>query len=168
MSEAATAGALRRPRLGLGLAVAVLCFLLDQATKWWILAAVMQPPRVIEVTSFFNLVLAWNRGVSFSLFYSDHDAMPWILSAVALAIVAYLFFWLRKSDRALPAAALGLVIGGAIGNLVDRLRFGAVIDFLQLHAAGFYWPAFNVADSGICVGVAILVLDGLFAKPETR
>jgi signal peptidase II len=158
----------RRPAVRLGLAVAAAWLVLDQLTKWWVLDGLMQPPRVIEVTSFFNLVLAWNRGVSFSMFYSYHDAMPWILSGVALAIVAFLGSWLLRADRALPALALGLVIGGAIGNVVDRLRFGAVVDFLDVHVAGWHWPAFNVADAGICVGVALLVLDGLFAGGERR
>ncbi|WP_207478075.1 signal peptidase II [Arenibaculum pallidiluteum] len=166
MIEAGTAGSLPRPRIAMGLAAALVCILLDQASKWWILEVVMQPPRVIEVTSFFNLVLAWNRGVSFSLFYSHHDAMPWVLSALALGIVAYLLNWLRRAERAWTALALGLVIGGALGNVIDRVRFQAVVDFLDVHAAGWHWPAFNVADAGICVGVAMLVLDGLFVRPE--
>lgn len=147
----------------LPLAAAVI--VLDQLTKAWILA-VMDPPREIEVTPFFNLVLAWNRGVSFSLFHSEADYAPYVLSAVALVVVAGLLWWLRRAERLLPSLAIGLVVGGAIGNVIDRLRFGAVVDFLDFHAAGWHWPAFNVADSAITLGVAGLVVDGLFATPD--
>lgn len=143
------------------LPVAAAVVVLDQLSKWWILAAVMQPPREIPVTPFFNLVLAWNRGVSFSLFHSGAAYAPYILSAVAVAVVAGLLWWLRRFDRLWPALGIGLVVGGALGNVVDRLRFGAVVDFLDVHAAGWHWPAFNLADSAITVGVALLVVDGL-------
>lgn len=166
MTAEAVGGERSPAMIRLGLAVAALWLVLDQAAKWWVLESVMQPPRIVEVTSFFNLVLAWNRGVSFSMFYSYHDAMPWVLSAVALGIVAFLLNWLRKTARAFPAVCLGLVIGGAIGNVVDRVRFGAVVDFLDVHAGGWHWPAFNVADAGISVGVVLLVLDGLFVRGE--
>ncbi len=150
-----------------GLVVAAVVIALDQLSKWWILDTVMQPyPRVIEVTPFFNLVMAWNTGVSFGTFGSSHAVMPYVLSAVALAIVVMLVLWLRQADRRFVALALGMVIGGAIGNVIDRLRFGAVADFLDFHVAGWHFWAFNVADSGISVGVALLVLDGLFAGRE--
>ena len=152
-------------RLGGGAALAVL--VLDQASKWLVLAWAMQPPRVVPVAPFFNLVLArWNRGISFSLFDSGAPVAPWILSGLALGIVAGLVWWLRRLDRRWPALGVGLVIGGALGNVVDRLRFGAVVDFLDFHLAGFHWPAFNLADSAISVGVAVLLADGLFARPE--
>ena len=140
--------------------------MLDQLTKWLILDVVMQPPRLITVTGFFNIVLAWNRGVSFSMFQSGSAAGPWILAAVALAISIALGVWLTRQRRLVPALALGLIIGGALGNVIDRLRFGAVVDFLDFHAAGYHFPAFNVADSGITVGVALLIIDGLFAKDD--
>ena len=145
----------------LGLIVAIVVLIVDQLTKWWILEHVMQPPRVIEVTPFFNLVMAWNRGVSFGMFAYGADMMPYVLSALAIGIVALLVNWLRKLDRSWPALALGLVIGGAVSNVIDRLRFGAVADFLDFHVAGYHWPAFNVADSGIVVGVLLLLIDGL-------
>ena len=145
----------------LGLIVAIVVLIIDQLTKWWILDQVMQPPRVIEVTPFFNLVMAWNRGVSFGMFAYVADIIPYVLSLLALAVVFLLVRWLLKVDRVWPAAALGMVIGGAIGNVIDRLRFGAVADFLDFHAGGYHWPAFNVADSGIVVGVALLLIDGL-------
>ncbi|MBP2313220.1 signal peptidase II [Azospirillum soli] len=150
-----------------GLIVAAVVILLDQLTKWWILDVVMQPiPHVVEVTPFFNLVMAWNTGVSFGTFGSSHALMPYVLSAVALAIVVALVMWLRQADRRYVALALGMVIGGAIGNVIDRFRFGAVADFLDFHVGGWHFWAFNVADSGISVGVALLVLDGLFAGRE--
>jgi signal peptidase II len=134
----------------------------DRWSKWFILNVVMDPPREIEVTPFFNLVLAWNKGVSFSLFRSDWFYAPYVLSGVALAIAAGLAWWLGRQDRVLPALAIGLVMGGAVGNVIDRLIFGAVVDFLDVHAAGYHWPAFNLADTAIFCGVAGLVIDGLF------
>lgn len=126
----------------------------------------MQPPREIAVTPFFNLVLAWNRGVSFSLFRSDASLAPYLLSAVAVAVVIALLVWLGRQHRFWPALGIGLVIGGALGNVIDRLRHGAVVDFLDFHAAGWHWPAFNLADSAITIGVAVLVVDGLFGRPD--
>ncbi|WP_207457999.1 signal peptidase II [Azospirillum sp. SYSU D00513] len=156
-----------RSYLGLGLGLAALVVVLDQLSKWWILEVVMQPvPRVVEVTPFFNLVLAWNYGVSFGTFASGEAYMPYVLSAVALGIVVALFVWMRRAERPFIAVALGMVIGGAIGNIIDRIRFGAVADFLDFHAAGWHFWAFNVADSGITVGVALLLLDGLFESRE--
>ena len=152
--------------LRLGLVVAVVVIVFDQATKWWIMAMVMQPPRIIPVTPFFNLVMGWNRGISFGLFDGNSAVNVWILPLVALAIVAALVAWLRRVQGAWLASAIGLVIGGALGNVVDRLRFGAVADFLDFHVAGYHWPAFNVADSGITVGVTMLVLDSLFLGAE--
>ncbi len=144
-----------RPLLvGLGLAAGVI--VLDQLSKWAIMG-VMRPPRVIEITSFFNLVVGWNSPLN-----------AWVLVAVALVIVTVLMIWLSKTDRLRLGLALGLVIGGAIGNVIDRLRFGAVFDFLDFHAFGFHWPAFNVADSAITVGALVLVADSLFVHPEGR
>ncbi len=141
---------------------------LDQGTKWWILEIVMQPPRVIPLTSFFNLVLGWNRGVSFGLFNSDSALNLWLLPFVALAIVVALLIWLSRVDGLLLGYAIGMVIGGAIGNVIDRLFRDqrAVADFLDFHFAGYHWPAFNLADTGITVGAAILIIDSLFMKPE--
>lgn len=125
----------------------------------------MQPPRVIPVLPFFNLVLVWNQGVSFGLF-GDGSAGPWLLVLLAAGIVAALVFWLRKADSLLSVAALGLVIGGAVGNVIDRLIHGAVVDFLDFHLAGWHWPAFNVADSAICIGVVMLLAESLFPSRQ--
>jgi len=159
---------LRRRYLKLGLIAAVVVAVLDQLSKWWIVAQVMSPPRTIEVTSFFKLVIAWNRGVSFSMLNMGGETGRWALSALALVIVAVLFIWLRKAVRWLPALGLGLVIGGAIGNVIDRVRVGAVADFLLFHWGDAYWPAFNLADSAITVGVAALLIDALFGARESH
>lgn len=149
-----------------GLIVSAAVLAADQVTKWWILSTVMQPPRIIPVTPFFNLVLGWNRGVSFGMLNSEADLSAWLLPLAVIAITVALGVWLYRSDRPRVAAALGLIIGGAIGNLVDRVRYGAVLDFLDFHAAGFHWPAFNLADSGITVGAIVLILDSLFIREE--
>jgi signal peptidase II len=151
-----------------GLACAAVVIALDQLTKWLMLAYVMTPPRVIEVTPFFNIVYAWNRGISFGLFNAESDWNRWILSGLAIVIVGFLLAWLRRAQHWLVVLALGLIIGGALGNVIDRLRFGAVFDFLDLHAAGYHWPAFNLADSAITVGVTLLIIDTLFAISEPR
>jgi signal peptidase II len=147
-----------------GLPAAVAALALDQASKWWIRAVVMDPPREIEITPFFQLVLAWNRGISFSFFRSDSPVAPFILAGVALAIVVGLLVWMRRMDRAWPAIAVGLIVGGAVGNVFDRLYFRAVVDFLYFHWREYYWPAFNLADTAITIGVAMLLLDGLFGR----
>ena len=152
----------------IGIVLALLVAVFDQISKWWILADVMSPPAVIPVTPFFNLVLVWNRGVSFGILNHSSPWVPWLLSALAAAICVGLFIWLRRAESRWLATALGLIIGGALGNLIDRLRFGAVVDFLDVHASGYHWPAFNVADAAITVGVGILLIDALIAGREER
>ncbi len=147
--------------------IALLVLVLDQASKWVILKLVMDPPRIIEVTGFFSLVLAYNRGVSFGLFSSDWSLGPYVLAGIALLIAIGVYFWVRHQHRVLPLVAAGMIIGGAFGNLIDRLVHGAVVDFLDFHLSGYHWPAFNVADSGIVIGVALLLYDSLFASGKT-
>lgn len=151
----------------LGLSLAVATIVLDQATKWWIVAVVMQPPRAIRVTSFFDIVMVWNRGVSFGLFNDSGTWGRWLLPVLAAVISAVLLVWLWRIAERLTAVALGLIIGGAVGNLIDRLvHDGAVADFLLFHVGRYAWPAFNVADSAITVGAVVLVADSLFGKAE--
>lgn len=148
--------------LRLAAAVAVLVLVLDQLTKWLILEVVMQPPRVIEVTGFLNLVLVKNPGISFGLLGGEAAWKAWLLSALATGIVVALAMWLRRRGGRMPALMVGLIGGGALGNVIDRLRFGAVMDFIDVYAGSWHWPAFNVADSAITVGVAVLIVHGLF------
>ena len=163
---ASRATARRIRRLGFGIAFAIV--VLDQFSKWLVLSQVMTPPQLVEVTSFFNFSLAWNRGVSFSMLNLEAAHWPWVLSAGALAITGALGIWLWSLRAKLPAVGVGLVIGGALGNVVDRLRFGAVMDFLDFHYAGYHWPSFNLADTAIGFGVAALLVDALFARRESH
>jgi signal peptidase II len=149
-----------------GLGIAAVVAALDQLSKWWIVEVVMSPPRTIEVTPFFNLVMGWNKGVSFGLLNADSPMTVWLLPAVAAIIVVVLTAWLIRVERLLLGAGLGLIIGGAVGNIVDRVRFGAVADFLDFHTMGVHWPAFNFADSMITVGAAVLIFDSLFVRTE--
>lgn len=149
-------------RLGLGIAFCISLF--DQAIKWLVIERIMVPPHPIEVWPIFNLVLVWNRGVSFGLFNSASEWTPILLSAFAIAVSLFLIAWLRRIYTRFLAVAVGLVIGGALGNVADRLRHGAVVDFLDLHVGSLHWPAFNVADASITVGVLLILIDGLFAR----
>jgi signal peptidase II len=144
------------------LIIAVAILAADQLSKWLLLAQVMQPPRVIELTGFLNLVLVYNSGVSFGLFGGGGAWTVWFFSGLAAVIVVGLFIWMRRQQGRLPGIAVGLICGGAVGNVIDRLLHGAVVDFIDLHAGGWHWPAFNVADSAISVGVALLILHSLF------
>jgi signal peptidase II len=161
-----------RGRLSVGLPVAVATLVLDQLSKWWVLErlfALSEPitpasrAAPVQVTSFFDIALVWNFGVSFGFMGGDSALARWGLAAVAIAIVAWLLHWCSRTQRLWQGLAIGLVIGGAIGNVVDRLRFGAVADFLHFHAMGYSFWVFNVADSAITVGVVLLLIDGLFA-----
>ena len=152
--------------LRLGLLVTAVVLVLDQLSKSWIRVVVMDPPRTIEVTSFFNIVYARNTGVSFSMFRADSQVGQWMLSGLALAIVAGLLVWMRRLKRRWPVIALGLIVGGAVGNVVDRLRLGFVFDFLDFYWNGYHFAAFNLADTAITGGVAMLLIDGLSGRTE--
>ncbi|MDH3335790.1 MAG: signal peptidase II, partial [Rhodospirillaceae bacterium] len=144
-----------------GLGLALIVFILDQFSKWWMLTEVMPVPTVMRITSFFNLVIAHNRGISFGMFGANSHAGSWVLIGIALVIVAFLTRWLFKGESMLSVLATGLIIGGALGNVVDRIRFGAVVDFLDFHIGSSHWPAFNVADTAITLGAAALILEAL-------
>ena len=158
--------------LRFGLTLSALVFVVDQITKWIILGPVDLSPvgclqrvvgacRFIELTPFFDLQMVWNRGVSFGLLTANEDLARWGLVALSFVISGVFFWWLRSADRKLTAVALGLVIGGALGNVVDRIRFGAVADFLDFNGLWFPW-VFNVADASITVGAIILAVDMVF------
>ena len=150
-----------------GLLIAAALVALDQVTKWLALT-LLRPYEPVEVLPFLNLRLAFNPGAAFS-FLADGDGWQrWFFVAVALAISAYLLVWLRGLPRSDWLQALGVagVLGGAVGNMVDRLMLGVVVDFIDLHLAGWHWPTFNVADSAITVGVVLLLI-GLFRESRT-
>lgn len=171
----------------IGLMIVIDIIILDQLSKWAVMEMILRPtldgtnttgmsffdwlaappPRMefvwVNVTSFFNWVMVWNKGVSFGMMQGD---TPTFLIVTTLAICAAFSVWLTRVTHWLPMTALSLVIGGALGNVIDRVRFGAVADFLDFHAFGYHYPAFNLADSAITVGIALLVLDGLFFEPR--
>ena len=140
----------------------------DQLTKWLVLGYFENRYPRVELTGFFNLVLVFNKGAAFSLFAQAAGWQTPLLAAFALAaavIVSVLI--VRNPGRGLLCLGLALILGGALGNLIDRVRFGHVVDFLDFHALGWHWPAFNVADSAITVGAVILILEG-FVHHEKR
>lgn len=153
-------------RVRWGLAAALLVLLADQGSKWWVLE-VLHLPAVgqVPVLPVFSLTFVRNQGVTFGLLNGFGDWGPLLLAGVALAVVAVLGVWLRRAESLLVALSLGAIAGGAVGNVIDRLRFGWVVDFLHAHAFGWSWYVFNVADAAIVCGVGVLVLDGVRRKP---
>lgn len=149
----------------LGGLLALLVLAADQLTKDWLIDLMRANQGGVEVTPFFNLVMVWNRGVSFGLFSSADGDRRWLLILVTAAIVLWLILWLWRARGLLLAVALGGVIGGALGNIVDRIRFGAVADFFDFHLAGWHWPAFNFADGAIVAGVFLLLIDSFRPRP---
>lgn len=142
--------------------LAALVVLLDQATKFLVFRVILGDLSEVVVLPVFSLVQRYNTGISFSILATDHAIGPWAFALAATLIAIGLLVWLSQTAEWLPAAGLALVIGGAIGNVVDRLREGAVLDFLLFHLREWAWPAFNLADSAISIGVAMLIYDGLF------
>jgi len=165
-----TANAAAKPapvtRLGwAAYALAAVVVVLDQASKAWVLGPLDLPGRgVVDVLPVFRLSMVWNPGVSFGLLAARGALGRWLLVAFASCVVIALAVWARRLTRPLTAIAIGLVMGGAIGNnVIDRVRFGAVADFLDFSGLGFKW-VFNVADSAISVGVALLLLEMLLGS----
>jgi signal peptidase II len=156
--------------LKLGLSVAVVAFALDRFNKWWLLDYFDMPSRGhVELAPFFNLVMVWNRGVSFGLFSDGGQGHRLVLTAISVVIVGVLFYWLQRTSDRLPAIAYGLIIGGAVGNIYDRFSYGAVADFFDVHMGQYHWPAFNIADSAITIGVGLILLEALlsYRKPQS-
>ena len=146
------------------LALAGLVLALDQLTKW-IVTRSLHLYQSVEVTPFFNLVLVHNRGAAFSFLSTAGGWQRELFIGIALAASAWISWLLRRhSHDTLFCLALSLILVGALGNVIDRLAIGAVVDFLDFHAFGYHWPAFNAADSAITVGAALLVWEGLTAK----
>jgi signal peptidase II len=141
--------------------VALSVLAVDQLVKAGMKQAVFIPDTTIMLTSFFNLTPVWNHGIGFGMFKQHEDWGVYLLITVALALSLLVWIWSSRQRHGLTRLASALVVGGAIGNVVDRLRFGAVMDFLDFHWQGYHWPAFNIADAAITIGVALLLLAGV-------
>jgi signal peptidase II len=159
---------------------------LDQWSKWWVIEQYFKTPDIAmnftqwlttlgqerlgflssELTSFFNLVMVWNQGVSFGMFSNAHNAMPLVLSLFAIVLSSIFSVWLTKATRPMTIYPICFIIAGALSNVWDRARFGAVADFFDVHIMGYHWPAFNIADSLIVIGVGLLAFDTLFLEPK--
>lgn len=136
----------------------------DQLSKWWIVADVMNPPSFKPITPFFAIVLTHNKGVSFSLLNNLGDMGPMVLTGLAGIIALGMLYWFFIARNNILILGLSMVIGGAVGNIIDRLQFGAVVDFLYFHVAGFAWPAFNMADTFITIGVIFILFENVWTK----
>jgi signal peptidase II len=148
------------PLSGLGLAIAAVTAAADQVDKAWMIGHfASSQQKSIAVAPFFDIVLIWNRGVSYGLFPQNSDLGRWTLVAVSFAAAIALTIWLASIRARLAATCVGLIIGGAIGNAVDRIQYGAVADFFSFHVASFHWYVFNVADVAIVCGVLGLLYD---------
>ncbi len=150
----------------IGLIIAFLIIILDQITKYFVMDYLLG--GFVTITSFFNLVHVFNTGISFSLLSNNTSWAPLVFSLVGSLIVLLLIFWLYKSENRTHATGLGLIIGGALGNIIDRLVHGAVFDFLDFHLYDYHFPAFNVADMSISVGVFIVIVDSIFIQGSKK
>lgn len=151
-----------------GAVIASIVFVADQLSKWWIVSILDLPTRrQIEVLPFFDLSMVWNQGVSFGMFQAGSPVGRIVLVLFSLGVVGFLVKWLLDAQRRLQAVFLGMIIGGALGNALDRVIYGAVVDFLDFSGLYFKW-VFNIADSAISVGVALLVFDSFFVKEEPK
>ncbi len=155
---------MKQPRLfRLGAAVALAVLVADQASKWWVLMSLGQRNAPLVLLPVLDFRLVRNTGITFGLLNGSTIFGPLLLALAAMAVVAGLGVWLSRAERLLVACAIGAITGGAVGNVIDRLRLGWVVDFIQAHAFGWSWYVFNVADAAIVCGVAALLLDGLFS-----
>jgi len=156
-----------KPLFKLGVAIAIVVIGIDQFTKIWALNALVLHEPVALFTG-LNMTLAYNPGVAFSMFDESGDVGRWLLSGLAIIISVVLLAWLWRlhhSERLL-AVGLGFVLGGAVGNVIDRIYLGHVVDFIQVYYDQAYWPTFNMADSAITLGAALLIWDALFSKRD--
>ncbi len=144
-----------------GLTLTFVILILDQITKHYAVQHFAATYHTVEVTPFFNLVLVWNTGISFGMLQNLENGHIY-LSMFALVVVMILLIWIMRVTILMEALAIGAVIGGALGNVIDRLRYGAVVDFFDFHVAGYHWPAFNVADSAVFIGAVLLCYVSFF------
>jgi signal peptidase II len=153
----------------LGVLTGLVVLAADQASKYWVLHGIDLPQiGQIVLLPMLNLTFVQNSGVTFGLLNGYGAWSYLVLAGVALAVVVALGIWLRRAESVLVAVALGAIAGGAVGNIIDRLRFGWVVDFIDCHIGAWHWPVFNVADSAIVCGVAALVLESLLPVPRKR
>ena len=153
----------------LGLAVAILALAADQAHKYWMIETYRIAERGrVEVTPFFDLVMIWNRGISYGLLQQDSTAGRLLLMVFSITAVTVLCLWMSNVASRLVAVSLGLIIGGALGNIADRIMHGAVADFFSFHYAGYYWYVFNIADVAITAGVIGLIIDWLITPSPSQ
>lgn len=152
-----------RPELRKWWGLVLLLIVLDQITKLWV-TSLLHPGEGRMVTSFFDLVFVFNKGAAFSFLAQEDGWQRWFFTMLAFVISGWLSVLLRQhaAEKLMPLA-VSLIMGGALGNVIDRFAYGAVVDFLSFHVSGYYWPAFNVADSCICVGVALMLWSQFFA-----
>jgi signal peptidase II len=144
----------------IGIATALVTLVLDQVTKLYTLFVFDLPVREpVRLAPFMDLIVVWNHGISYGLFQQSTDLGRWILVAVSLAAVLALSIWIRRAHGKLLAASLGFIVGGALGNAIDRVAYGAVFDFIHFHVGSFSWYVFNVADAAIVAGVVGLLYD---------
>lgn len=172
------------------LALSIVIFLADQFSKWWILERLIRPMTEqahpgplglrfwlgsppeqlpyaeLEITPFMNIVMVWNQGISFGILNGAAGQTSLILTVLSALICTGFVVWLFYTKNRVQNLGAALIIGGALGNMIDRIRFGAVIDFLDFHAFGYHWPAFNLADSAIVVGVFTLIIYSLFYQKD--
>ena len=158
-----------------GLILAALIFALDQLTKVFFLFGLdfikslsHLPVEPIEIFPFFNIVMVWNPGISYGLFQAESEFQRWLLVVFSLGVVTLLIWWLRGIKDLRLAQAIGLIIGGAVGNVIDRIAYGKVADFFHLHAFGYSWYVFNVADTAIVFGVILMAADLLLVEWKSR
>ena len=160
------------PYTRFGLVVAAIACVLDQASKLYLLFVHDLAANPIRLGPFFDFVLTRNTGISYGLFQTQGAAGQWVLLALKVGAVVLLWLWLAHARNRLTALALGLIIGGAIGNAIDRLAYGAVVDFAHFHVKfgekDLSWYVFNLADTAIVVGVAALLYDSLFGEPAVK
>lgn len=155
-------------RISLPFLVAFSIVVLDQITKAWVLYDLMNPPTVIELLPFLDIVLTWNKGIGFGFLKAGSLWEMVFLVFLALVICTGLGLWIWRTRDKFLVICLSMIIGGAIGNVIDRLRFGAVVDFFYVHVyiLGYRFPAFNVADSAITVGVCLLLIESFVRKKQ--
>jgi signal peptidase II len=148
-----------------GLVSAVIVLAADQASKYWILNVLqLEVLRQVVLLPVLNLTMVWNQGVTFGMLHGLGEWSHLALAGMALIVVGILANWLRRAETALVAISVGAIMGGAVGNVIDRLRYGAVVDFIHAHIGTLSWYVFNVADAAIVCGVGALVFDNLVIR----